>query len=102
MHPELKPLAIYHRHQRSRQGPYSEAEAVPAGISLLELPPPPAAGCSVPQQQGPPPSQQQQETHMRPQQPDQQQEPPLSCRSLSLESLATGPRPLVLLAGSWS
>lgn len=67
---------------------------MPAGITLLELPQPPSATSS---------EQQQPET----QQPEEQdawqaQALPLRCRSVSLESLATGPRPLVLLAGSWS
>lgn len=67
-------------HQRSRQGPYSEGDAVPAGISLLEMPQPSASNTDE----------------------SQQQLLPLSCRAVSLESLAAGPRPLVLLAGSWS
>lgn len=53
---------------------------MPAGISLLEMPQPSPAGAG--------------ESH--------QQQLPLSCRAVSLESLAAGPRPLVLLAGSWS
>lgn len=60
-HPELKPLAVYHRAQRSRQGDLREGDPVPP-LRLADT----------------------------------------SCRSLCLGGLSAGPRPLVLLAGSWS
>jgi hypothetical protein len=36
-HPHLKPLALYHRFQRSRQGDLGEGGAVPRGLELLDL-----------------------------------------------------------------
>lgn len=36
-HPELKPLALYHRHQRSRQGPLAEGAPVPPCFELVDL-----------------------------------------------------------------
>lgn len=35
-HPELKPLAMYHRHQRSRQGNLMQGDAVPHPLTLLD------------------------------------------------------------------
>lgn len=61
-YPHLKPLAIYHRYQRSRWGDLRECDAVPA-VTLRYL----ATGTDV-----------------------------------DLAALAAGPRPVVLLAGSWS
>lgn len=34
--PALKPLCIYHRHQRSRQGDYSEGQVLPE-VPLVDL-----------------------------------------------------------------
>lgn len=82
--------AIPCSYQRSRQGPYSEGDAVPAGINLLEMPRMPAAAGNAAR----PEQQQWQQQHRK--------VLPHSCRSTSLERLAAGPRPLVLLAGSWS
>ena len=36
-YPELKPLAIYHRFQRSRQGDLHEGDYLPTDISLVDL-----------------------------------------------------------------
>ncbi|KAL4440384.1 hypothetical protein ABPG75_003385 [Micractinium tetrahymenae] len=61
MLPQLKPLAIYHRFQRSGQGPYSEGDALLPGLKLVDM----------------------------------------RCRPVSLNELAAGLLPVVLLAGSW-
>lgn len=69
------PLSRPCSHQRSRQGDIGEGDPVPASIQLLELAPPGAAGrgAAAPR-----------------------------CRPVQLLELAQGPRPLALLAGSWT
>jgi hypothetical protein len=62
-YPALKQIPIYHRYQRSRQGPLNEGDALPADIKLIDL----STTCSV-----------------------------------NFTAMASGPRPVVVLAGSWT
>jgi hypothetical protein len=62
-YPNLKQIPIYHKFQRSRQGPLNEGDPVPENLNLVDL---------------------------------------SSGGIANFTALASGPRPIVILAGSWT